>query len=91
MQVPVPMWPYGQPPLTPASTTLLSINTTTVAGGNFAFQIKRQSNGRILWDTSIGGFVYSDQFLQISTLLPSQNVYGFGENTHQTFKHDFKK
>ena len=30
----------------------------------------------------------SDQFLQISTKLPSKNVYGFGENLHKSFRHD---
>ena len=28
-----------------------------------------------------GGFVYSQQMLQISTYLPSQYVYGLGEHT----------
>ena len=40
------------------------------------------------WDTSVGAFVFADQFLQISTRLPSEYVYGFGEHEHSSFKHD---
>jgi len=32
--------------------------------------------------------MFSDQFLQIGTYLPSTNIYGFGENTHQTLRHN---
>ena len=30
----------------------------------------------------------SSQFLSLSTRLASRYVYGFGENTHKTFRHD---
>ena len=40
------------------------------------------------FDTSLGGFKFSDQFLQISTKLPSSNVYGFAETMHESFKHN---
>ena len=40
------------------------------------------------WDTGVGGLIFSDQFLQISTALPSSNIYGFGENVHHSFRHD---
>jgi hypothetical protein len=40
------------------------------------------------FDTSIGGLMFGDQFLQIATYLPSKNIYGFGENTHQSLRHD---
>jgi hypothetical protein len=32
--------------------------------------------------------MFSDQFLQIATYLPTKNIYGFGENTHQSLRHD---
>lgn len=40
------------------------------------------------WDTSAGGLTFSDQFLQISTHLPTNHIYGFGENVHNSLKHD---
>ena len=36
----------------------------------------------------MGGLQLSDQYLQIATKLPSENIYGFGENLHESFKHD---
>ncbi|CAG2121334.1 unnamed protein product, partial [Medioppia subpectinata] len=40
------------------------------------------------FDTSIGGLIFSNQFIQISSYLPSNNVYGLGENTHPSLRHD---
>lgn len=42
-----------------------------------------------MWDTSIGGLLFSDQFLQIAAFLPSDHIYGLGENLHKTLKHTF--
>lgn len=40
------------------------------------------------WNSAVPGFTFSDMFLQISTLLPSNYVYGFGETEHLSYKHD---
>lgn len=40
-------------------------------------------------DTSLGGLIYSNRFIQFATNLASNNVYGLGENYHTSFKHDF--
>ena len=44
------------------------------------FRVVRDADKSIIFDTSLGGFVYSDQLLQITTKLPSPYIYGFGEN-----------
>ncbi|CAL4100017.1 unnamed protein product, partial [Meganyctiphanes norvegica] len=54
----------------------------------FHFQIIRKETGEVLFDTSLGGLTFSDQFLSITTLLPSKNLYGLGENTHASFRHN---
>ncbi|KAI1719105.1 glycosyl hydrolases family 31 domain-containing protein [Ditylenchus destructor] len=60
----------------------------------FSFTITRSSEqnpSSKIWDTSIGGLLFADQYIQIATYLPSDRVYGFGENVHQELKHDFTK
>uniref|UniRef100_A0ABM0M7Q3 Maltase n=1 Tax=Saccoglossus kowalevskii TaxID=10224 RepID=A0ABM0M7Q3_SACKO len=54
----------------------------------FSMAIVRVDTGVTLWNTSVGGFTYSDQFLSLSTRLPSNYIYGFGEHEHQSFHHD---
>ncbi|XP_036037737.1 maltase-glucoamylase, intestinal [Onychomys torridus] len=54
----------------------------------FGIKVTRKSNNRVLFDSSIGPLLFSDQFLQLSTLLPSANVYGLGEHVHQQYRHD---
>jgi len=54
----------------------------------FSFRIHRISTDSVLFDSRLGGLTISDQFLQISTLLPSENIYGFAEQEQPSFKHD---
>lgn len=42
------------------------------------------------WDSSLGPLIFSDQFIQISTWLPSKYIYGFGEHEHDSFLHKLK-
>nr|XP_028587297.1 sucrase-isomaltase, intestinal [Podarcis muralis] len=55
----------------------------------FSIRVIRMSTNNVLFDTSIGPLVYSDQFLQLSIRLPSWNVYGIGEQIHRQYRHDF--
>ncbi|KAK8799491.1 hypothetical protein WA158_006040 [Blastocystis sp. Blastoise] len=47
----------------------------------FSFKISRQSNNISIFNTEIGGFTYSNQFIQLSTYLPSSILYGLGEHS----------
>lgn len=38
----------------------------------------------------MNGLIFSDQFIQLSTYLASKNVYGLGENSHESLKHDLQ-
>ncbi|XP_042208906.1 probable maltase-glucoamylase 2 isoform X2 [Homarus americanus] len=58
------------------------------AGDPFFFYVVRKGTGTILFNTKIGGLTFSNQFLSITSLLPSKNVYGLGENAHDNFRHD---
>ena len=55
---------------------------------SFYFKVIRRSTGAVLFDTSLGGIVLEDQFLQVKTKLPSDRIYGFGENRHRNFKRE---
>ncbi|XP_076621881.1 lysosomal alpha-glucosidase [Colletes latitarsis] len=47
------------------------------------FKVHRTTDDTVLFDSiNIGGFIFADQFLQISALLPTHNIYGLGE--HET-------
>src|SRR5271165_1253769 len=85
------VWPKKDPNMQNTSDNL-AFNVNTGSDGSFNIEIKRKSDPQtVLFDMSAGGFVFDDQFLQITTKLPSDFVYGLGENTHQTLKHDFNQ
>ncbi|PIK46338.1 putative maltase-glucoamylase, intestinal-like [Apostichopus japonicus] len=56
---------------------------------NFYFKVTRNSNGEVLFDSSLSGFTFEDQFIQIGTKLPvGSYLYGFGETEHHSLYHD---
>ncbi|XP_066560306.1 lysosomal alpha-glucosidase isoform X2 [Amia ocellicauda] len=46
----------------------------------FAIVVQRRSNGRVLLNTSVAPLLFADQFLQLSTSLPSPLLSGLGEH-----------
>ncbi|XP_075072836.1 lysosomal alpha-glucosidase-like [Mixophyes fleayi] len=46
----------------------------------FGLIISRKSNGQVLLNTSVAPFLFADQFIQMSTSLPSKYLYGLGEH-----------
>lgn len=57
----------------------------------FSFKVVRASSGVAVFDTSLGGLTFADQFIQIVNKVPSTNGYGLGENEQSTYIHDFSK
>ncbi|XP_026269884.2 sucrase-isomaltase, intestinal isoform X2 [Urocitellus parryii] len=83
-EVPVPL----NIPTTPTSTYENRLYDVEIKENPFGIQIRRRSSGRVIWDSRVPGFAFNDQFIQISTRLPSEYIYGFGEAEHTAFKRD---
>ncbi|CAF1181877.1 unnamed protein product, partial [Didymodactylos carnosus] len=88
-EVPIPLNPPSSSKIqNPSYEFTYSSNSSN--DNLLSFFVKRRSTGQALFDTSLGGLILSDQFLQIVTRLQSPHVYGFGENNHDTLKHQVK-
>ncbi|CAF0867380.1 unnamed protein product [Adineta ricciae] len=90
-EVPVPIqWKAALPPA--SVRTKIKFEMTKTANGQAGFRVRRTDTQSIIFDTSFfaEGFIYDNQFIQIVTTIPSRNVYGFGENTHPSFRHVLK-
>ncbi|EPQ06457.1 Sucrase-isomaltase, intestinal [Myotis brandtii] len=83
-EVPVPL----NIPTTPTSTYENRLYDVEIQENPFGIWIRRRSTGRVIWDSRLPGFTFNDQFIQISTRLPSEYIYGFGEVEHTAFKRD---
>uniref|UniRef100_A0A915AP98 P-type domain-containing protein n=1 Tax=Parascaris univalens TaxID=6257 RepID=A0A915AP98_PARUN len=53
----------------------------------FSFIVRRKSTNAMIWDTSIGGMMFSDQYIQIAAYIGTSMLYGIGENTQATLMH----
>ncbi|XP_053464708.1 putative maltase-glucoamylase-like protein FLJ16351 [Nycticebus coucang] len=81
-EVPVPL---NTPP-SPVSSPEHCLYNVNIQNNPFGIQIQRKSSGTVIWDSQLPGFTFNDMFLSISTRLPSQFIYGFGETEHMAFK-----
>ena len=69
-----------QPPASSPTHTHYHFQFGTKVGGLFSFQVVRASTSQVIFDTSIGAFHYSPQYIEFSTAQPADaNVYGLGE------------
>lgn len=57
----------------------------------FSFRVIRKATGTVIFDTSLGGLTFADQFIQIGIKIPSINAYGIGENEQHTYRHSFNQ
>lgn len=73
-----PPWPIRKESKSFIGTTSYEIKIDKSTPG---FSVHRSSNGKSVFNSNgIGGFIFADQFLQMSSLLPSSNIYGLGEH-----------
>ncbi|XP_052008312.1 sucrase-isomaltase, intestinal-like [Xyrauchen texanus] len=75
-------------PDTPETNEDNRLYKVQISKQQFGIQVIRKSTNEMIWDSAMPGFTFSDLFLQISTRLPSNYVYGFGETEHISYKHD---
>ncbi|NXU39340.1 MGA protein, partial [Drymodes brunneopygia] len=83
-EVPVPL----NLPSSPTSSSQDRLYEVALQIKPFGIQIRRKSTGTVIWDSGLPTFTFSDMFIQISTRLASQYIYGFGEAEHPTFRHN---
>jgi len=82
-EVPVPLILTDTPGIAPTYRIEVS-----GPGEPFDIRIIRNSTDAEIFST-YGALTYEDQFIQLTTLLPSTYLYGFGENTHERLRHQF--
>ncbi|XP_044145770.1 sucrase-isomaltase, intestinal [Bufo gargarizans] len=83
-EVPVPI----NTPSTPTSTEQGRLYDVEVVDNPFGIHIIRKNTGTVVWNSQVAGFTFSDMFIQISNLLPSHYIYGFGETEHPQYRID---
>ncbi|XP_066182529.1 sucrase-isomaltase, intestinal [Sylvia atricapilla] len=83
-EVPVPL----NLPSSPSSTSADRLYEVSLQIKPFGIQVRRKSTGTVIWNSALPTFTFSDMFIQISTRLASQYIYGFGEHEHPTFRHN---
>uniref|UniRef100_A0A8D0GY36 Lysosomal alpha-glucosidase n=1 Tax=Sphenodon punctatus TaxID=8508 RepID=A0A8D0GY36_SPHPU len=73
---------YEVPFDTPQTSGQVSSELYTVkfSAEPFGLIVQRESNGRVLLNTTVAPLFFADQFLQISTSLPSRFISGLGEH-----------
>ncbi|XP_023614656.1 LOW QUALITY PROTEIN: probable maltase-glucoamylase 2 [Myotis lucifugus] len=81
-EVPVPL----NTPSSPVGSPENRLYDVRIQNHPFGIQIQRKSSSTVIWDSQLPGFTFNDMFLSISTRLPSENIYGFGETEHTTFR-----
>lgn len=57
-----------------------SLYSVEFAQEPFGLVVRRKLDGRVLLNTTVAPLLFADQFLQLSTALPSQHVTGLAEH-----------
>ncbi|XP_055327410.1 LOW QUALITY PROTEIN: sucrase-isomaltase, intestinal-like [Paramacrobiotus metropolitanus] len=87
-QVPCDYAPFSCNQPKNAANPHYSFEVTGLPGRASSVRVVRKATGKVIFDTNIGAMIFANQYLEISTRLPSKDVYGFGEHSHNSFRHD---
>ena len=52
----------------------------------FFFRIKRKSTGEVIFDSTGFDFVFSDKYLEITTAMHGERIYGLGDRRYTSFE-----
>ena len=85
--MPVEAVNISQPEVPPETASRL-YDIEYVNEPQFGLKVIRKESGSIVFDTTLPGLTFSDQYLQVTSRLPSAHVYGLGEHNHRRLKHD---
>nr|XP_003707619.1 PREDICTED: lysosomal alpha-glucosidase-like isoform X1 [Megachile rotundata]XP_012150823.1 PREDICTED: lysosomal alpha-glucosidase-like isoform X1 [Megachile rotundata]XP_012150824.1 PREDICTED: lysosomal alpha-glucosidase-like isoform X1 [Megachile rotundata] len=78
-----PPWPVRPDPKPFTRKNINAKYKLDIDNTKLGFKVYRTSDDTTIFDSfNVGGFIFANQFLQISALLPTHNIYGIGE--HQT-------
>jgi alpha-glucosidase (family GH31 glycosyl hydrolase) len=69
----------------PQRRALNPLYSVDISNHTFGFTVKRTSNSRSIFSTATG-LILANQFLQLSAVLPSPNIFGLGEHAMDHFK-----
>uniref|UniRef100_A0A8C3X523 Maltase-glucoamylase n=1 Tax=Catagonus wagneri TaxID=51154 RepID=A0A8C3X523_9CETA len=83
-EVPVPL----NVPGVPSGTSESRLYDVLIKKNPFGIEILAPGLIWNSWDSQLLGFTFNDMFIRISTRLPSQYLYGFGEMEHTAFRRD---
>ena len=70
---------YPNPKLIPMEESSFTVNFYDP----FAFSIINKETKEVIFDTRDSRFIYTDYYIELSTKLPSNLVYGFGERAYK--------
>uniref|UniRef100_UPI00358F0BC8 sucrase-isomaltase, intestinal-like n=1 Tax=Myxine glutinosa TaxID=7769 RepID=UPI00358F0BC8 len=59
--------------------------TVDLVDGPFGLKITRKTNKAVIWNSQVPGLTFTEKFIQISSFLPSEYIYGLGETMHDSF------
>lgn len=75
---------------TPFSQTDFQVSISMEKRKSFAVVVRRASTGDVLLDTSYGPLAITEEYVEMSTTVPSEYIYGLGQGERrQSFKRNF--